>query len=165
MATLTLDLFRSCKSNRKKAGDIKTNYTGAGSLYPDYDGFYRKKDNSFRAPDVTTFTKEEETWIRGVDDIDPDSGRKFVKSSEGVSLTKEHGKFGFRGWYYFLLPEGTSIDAGLDVRQTGSDKNHYSIRCINAMTRTAYEGALDNIARSAIARAVELKRASLYFEA
>lgn len=50
MATLTLDLFRSCKSNRKKAGDIKTNYTGAGSLYPDYDGFYRKKDNSFGRP-------------------------------------------------------------------------------------------------------------------
>jgi hypothetical protein len=52
----------------------------------------------------------------------------------------------------------------LDFKQTGRDQAHYSISCRNAMTKTAYEGALDNMARSAIAKSVELGRASLYIK-
>jgi hypothetical protein len=166
MASLDLDLFRSCKRNRRKPDDIATSHAsdnGAGTLYPDYEGFIRK-DNSFREPDVTTFTRNHETWIRGVDDVNPSNGRSFVKASEGVSLSNAAGKFGYGLWYYFLLPKGTEVPAGLDVVQTGSDKSHYSIRCRNAMTKTAYQGALDNMARSAIAQSVEQKRSSLYFK-
>jgi hypothetical protein len=166
MASLDLDLFRSCKRNRRKPDDIATSHasdSGAGTLYPDYVGFPRK-DGTFRGPDVTTFTKNQETWIRGVDDVDPSSGRSFVKAGEGVSLNTAAGKFGYTLWYYFLLPKGTEVPAGLDVVQTGSDKSHYSIRCRNAMTKTAYQGALDNMARSAIAQSVEQKRSSLYFK-
>jgi hypothetical protein len=163
MPGLTLDLFRSCKRNGKKANDIAKDYTGTGSLYPDYAGFTRK-DLSFRAPDVTTFDKDEETWIRGVDDINPDDKKKYISPNEGVSLSNAAGKFGYGIWYYFLLPTGTEIPAGLDVKQTGRDAGHYSIRCRNAMTKTAYEGALDNVARSAIVKSVELGRESLYFK-
>jgi len=45
---------------------------GAGSLYPDYDGFIRT-DRSFREPDVTTFNDDiGNIWIRGVLNVNPD---------------------------------------------------------------------------------------------
>jgi hypothetical protein len=67
----------------------------------------------------------------------------------------------------FLLPEGTSVPAGLDVAltPTKNDPNHHSIRCRNKMRLDAYKGALDNLARNAIAKAVELGKPSLYFSA
>lgn len=166
MGDLTLDLYRSCKRNRRKDSQIEQSFNnnhGAGSLYPDYTGFLRK-DNTFRAPDVTTFTDDTATeWIRGVNDIDPKTGRRYVSPNEGVSLSTTPGKFGYTLWFYFLLPQGTPIPDSLDVIQTGRDQSHYSIRCKNMLRKDAYQGALDNLARSAIAKAVELKRRSLYF--
>lgn len=166
MASLTLDLFRSCRRNRVKPDKIKEAFAasgGAGSLYPDYVGFTRE-DSSVRPPDVTTYPNEGETWVRGVDDVDS-SGHRFVNADEGVSLSDKPGKFGYGPWFYFLLPKGTVIPPGLDVVQTGRDRSHYSIRCRNAMSQTAYHGALDNFARSGIARSVELAKSSLYFKA
>ncbi|HSX90964.1 MAG TPA: hypothetical protein VLG17_23555, partial [Pseudomonas sp.] len=63
----------------------------------------------------------------------------------------------------FLLPQGTEIPPGLDVVQSGR-KGHYIIRCRVAMSQVAYEGALDNLARAAIARSVELRKSALYFK-
>ncbi|CAI8914812.1 Tse2 family ADP-ribosyltransferase toxin [Methylocaldum szegediense] len=166
MADLTLDLYRACKRNKRKTLDIKQNFNsdhGTGFLYPDYTGFWRK-DNTFRAPDVTTFTDDTGTeWIRGVNDTDPRTGRHYVSRNEGVSLSTTPGKFGYKFWFYFLLPEGTPVPDSLDVVQTGTDQSHYAIRCKNLMRKDAYEGALNNLARAAIAKATELKRASLYF--
>lgn len=135
---------------------------GRGSLYPDYEGFWKK--DSFRPPDVTWFTDDRGTaWVRGVQDR-KDSGQYYVKRTEGVSVSDAPGGFGYKGWFYFLLPEGTDIPDSLDVTHspTRSNAGHYSIRCRNLMRRDAYEGALDNLARSAIAKAVELGRQSLY---
>ncbi|WLI88223.1 hypothetical protein Q4S45_15975 [Massilia sp. R2A-15] len=116
------------------------------------------------APGVTTFAKSTVTWVRGIEDVNPADGRKFIGASEGVSLSYVAGNFGYALWFYFLLPDGTEIPAGLDVEQTGQDHTHYSIRCRNAMTKTAYEGALDNMARSAIARSIEPSRPALCFK-
>jgi hypothetical protein len=166
MADLTLDLFRACKRNRRTMttiGDQFRDSSGAGALYPDYIGF-RRRDGSVRAPDVTTFTDSEGVvWVRGVDDVNPATRRRYVSAIEGVSLNTEAGRFGYDTWFYFVLPTGTSIPESLDVTQTGADENHYSIRCRNSMKKEAYEGALDTLARAAIAKAVELARQSLLF--
>ncbi|MEJ2328219.1 MAG: hypothetical protein P8Y25_16070 [Chromatiaceae bacterium] len=162
------DLFRACKasawSGRGSEGKSRTFLAshGAGSLYPDYDGF-RRRDGSFRAPDITTMNDTNGvTWVKGVNE---EEGHRRPYRNEGVSLSTEPGKFGYSGWLYFLLPTGTPIPDSLDVAQTGADRNHYSLRCLNRMRRDAYEGALDTLARAAIAKAVELRRQSLSFSA
>lgn len=169
MAEMTRDLYRACKGSLwsgKSADSKKTTFLqseAAGSLSPDYQGFMRK-DNTFRAPDVTTFTDTNGvTWVRGANETDR-NGRNPYRH-EGVSLNTEPGKFGFQGWFYFLLPLHTPIPDSLDVEQTGRDPNHYSLRCLNRMTVDAYEGALNTFARAALAKAVELRRQSLHFSA
>lgn len=168
MDKLELDLYRACKRNRRDVETILTDFdanesAGAGSLYPDYQGFTRK-DGSFRAPDVTSFTNSSGVaWVQGIKDINPNTGKPYIDANEGVSLNSEAGKFGYAMWFYFQLPEGTPIPACLDVKQTGSDKNHYSIRCKNLMTKEAYEGALNSLARAALVRAIELSCQPLHF--
>ncbi|WP_333678615.1 hypothetical protein [Dyella sp.] len=167
MADVPVDLFRSCKSSRWKGNNAAKksesfiNAEGQGSLFPDYVGFARK-DGSVRAPDVTTFTDGEGTiWVRGVEDRD-DRDRPFVSWKEGVSVSTEPGGFGYAGWFYFLIPEGTPIPSSLDVKHTPTrtDRGHHSIRCRNLMRRDAYEGALGNLTRAALAKAVELRKQS-----
>jgi hypothetical protein len=169
LAEMTRDLFRACKGSLwggKSADSKKTAFEaseGAGSLHPDYQGFMRK-DNTFRAPDVTTFTDPQNvTWVRGANEQDA-RGRNPYRQ-EGTSLNTEPGKFGYQGWFYFLLPVTTPIPDSLDVAQTGRDPNHYALRCLNRMRVDAYQGALDTFARAALAKAVELRRQSLYFSA
>jgi hypothetical protein len=168
MSEMSLDLYRSCKSSdwRGKTADKRSAIFmyayGEGSLYPDYKGFFRK-DGTFRRPDIRTFTdKGGVVWVAGVDDSGP-RGERYI-GSEGVSLSTSPGGFGYRTWFYFLLPQGTPVPAPLEVRHTPSsrDAGHHLLCCRNAMRRDAFEGALDNLARSAIARAVELGRQCLY---
>ena len=164
MARLSQDLFRACKKNKAKSHKISEAFIGSegrGSLYPLYVG-YIKSDGYSRDPDVSTYTVADETWIHGVEDRD-ENGKPFVRQSEGVSLNTASGIFGFSGFFYFLLPQGTTIPPSLDVVQSGR-KGHYVIRCRIGMSKVAYEGALDNLARSAIARSVELGKAALNFE-
>lgn len=164
MASLSLDLFRSCKTNKVKPTEIKATFAerrGSGTLFPLFVG-YTKTSGEPRDPDVTTFAIGSDRWVRGVLDRDA-TGRPFVRASEGGSLNDTDGNFGFAGWYYFLLPEGTEIPPSLDVVQSGR-KGHYVIRCRVGMSQVAYEGALNNLARSAIARSVELGKSSLSFE-
>lgn len=167
MTDTTLHLFRACRRNKwgknnEQAEKNVASAEAAGTLFPDYEGFQRK-DGSFRAPDVTTFTdKNAVVWVQGVNDVAP-NGRAYIDDSEGVSLSSARGKFGYAGWFYLLLPKGTSIPDSLDVKQTGRDASHYSLRCKNRMRKDAYEGALNTLARAALAKAVELKLKSLYF--
>jgi hypothetical protein len=170
MPDTAVDLYRSCKSSAwaGKGVDKKTQgfvaAEGRTSLHPDFTGFTRK-DGRFRPPDVTTITDARGVvWVRGVEDRDA-SGRPFVNASEGVSVSTTVGGFGYSGWFYFLVPTGTAIPASLDVTATPTrnDSGHYSIRCRTLMRKDAYEGALDTLARSAIARAVAQARQSLYF--
>ena len=134
---------------------------GRGSLFPDYEGFTRK-DGTVRAPDVTTFKdRAGEVWVRGVADRNAQN-RPEVSAKEGLSVSTSAGGFGYSGWFYFLLPKGTSVPVSLDVKATPTrnDLGHYSIRCLNLMRLDAYEGALDTMARSALAKAVEAGKQS-----
>lgn len=161
MADVPVDLYRSCKSSHwgksvDKREDAFHSAEGKGSLLPDYVGFTRK-DGSVRAPDVTTFKDGAGVvWVRGVEDRNAQN-RPEVSSKEGVSMSTSPGGFGYSGWFYFLVPETTPIPGSLDVKATPtrSDPGHYSIRCRNLMRLDAYEGALDTLARLALAKAVE----------
>jgi hypothetical protein len=170
MATIPQDLYRACRAKAwgKKQPQRSSNFgdnEGAGSLYPDYEGFQRA-DGSIRPPDVTTFTAGGVTWVRGVNERDSQN-KPYISWKEGVSVSGSPGCFGYGSWFYFLLPEGTAIPGSLDVKHTPStkDQTHHSIRCRNSMTIDAYQGALDTLARAAIAKAVERARNSLYFSA
>ena len=166
MADIPVDLYRSCKSSgwgrtvEKK--EVAFNAAeGQGSLFPDYVGFTRK-DGTVRAPDVTTFEDRAGTvWVRGVEDRDAQN-RAEVSWKEGVSVSSAPGGFGYSGWFYFLVPEGTSVPASLDVKSTPSrsDSGHHSIRCRTLMRLDAYEGALNSLARAALAKAVEAGKQS-----
>ena len=168
MAEVPTDLYRSCKSSAWGKSDEKRaekfgKDEGKTSVYPDFTGFTRK-DGTVRAPDVTTFRVGEELWVHGVQDKDSRGGFA-VSWKEGVSVSTKVGGFGYSGWFYFLLPKGTPVPDSLDVKHTPTrnDDGHHSIRCKNQMRVDAYKGALDTLARSAIARAVEETRKSLYF--
>lgn len=167
MTDLDIDLYRACKKNRRCSDDLLQAFEetqGATLLYPDYEGFSRK-DGSRREPDVSRVKDPAgDNWILGFNDVNKATGRPMISSNEGVSISKDAGKFGYSMWYYFLLPKGTSIPECFDIAQTGHDLNHYSIRLKNRMRQDAYEGALNNLARAALAKAVELKRQSLQFE-
>ena len=166
MADVPTDLYRSCKSSRwgktveKKEEAFKA-AEGQGSLFPDYVGFTRK-DGTVRAPDVTTFEDNAGTaWVRGVEDRNTQD-RAVVSWKEGVSVSTTPGGFGYSGWFYFLVPEGTSVPGSLDVKPTPTrnDPGHHSIRCRTLMRLDAYEGALDTLARAALAKAVEAGKQS-----
>lgn len=166
MADIPVDLYRSCKSSRwgrsiQSKEEAFTTAEGRGSLFPDYLGFTRK-DGTVRAPDVTTFKDSEGVvWVRGVEDRNAQN-RAEVSAKEGLSVSTSAGGFGYSGWFYFLLPTGTSVPASLDAKATPThnDPGHYSIRCLNRMRLDAYEGALDTMARSALAKAVEAGKPS-----
>lgn len=166
MADVPVDLYRSCKSSQwgrtaSRKEEAFSAAEGKGSLLPDYVGFARK-DGSVRAPDVTTFKDTGGTvWVRGVEDRNAQH-RPEVSWKEGVSVSTSPGGFGYSGWFYFLVPEGTPVPDSLDVKPTPTrnDPGHHSIRCRNLMRRDAYEGALNTLARLALAKAVEARKHS-----
>ncbi|NOS87170.1 MAG: hypothetical protein HOP34_01285 [Methylococcaceae bacterium] len=84
----------------------------------------------------------------------------------GTSLFDRSGVFTKEGWLSFEIPDGTVIPASLIVRNDGWRKcfkaSHYQIESLaGRMTKEAMVGALDNFARNAIVRAVELGRVTL----
>lgn len=168
MADVPVDLYRSCKSSYwgktvSKREQAFRSAEGKGSLLPTYVGFTRG-DGSFRAPDVTTFKDSAGTVrVRGVEDRDAHN-RAEVSWKEGVSVSTSPGGFGYSGWFYFLVPEGTPVPDSLDVKATPTrkDPGHHSIRCRNLMRQDAYEGALDAMAHAALAKAVETGKPSFH---
>jgi hypothetical protein len=156
MPEIELDLYRSLKSSsiakkREDRDDAFTKTGGEGSLHPK------------AGVDVTTyFDGGGVEWVRSVEERN-DDGKSYVNDEEGISVTATLGIFGYAGWCYFLLPKTTSVPGGLDIKKTPTDKDpeHRSIRCIAPMTLSAFKGALDTLARAAIAKAVESGRSSL----
>lgn len=164
MSGVPVDLYRAVRSSDwgKKADKRTENFIkaeGSGSLFPLYLG-RSLPDGTLRQPDVTWFTDANGVdWIRGVED--PGGAPDW---REGVSTSTTCGRFGYLGRFYFLLPKDTPVSAALDIAHTPEDDDpgHHSIRCKNLMRRDAYEGALNTLARAAIAKAVELGKQSVY---
>ncbi len=90
-----------------------------------------------------------------------------VEAGGGTSLFNVDGWFGFGHWKYFEIPNGTEYGDNLKIKKGRSKRanksgnrsgHHYQIEPKTRMTVQAYKGALDNFARAAVARSVELAR-------
>ncbi len=145
MATTTVSLWRSVRSEQFTEGTIIDNQPAPGVLNPD---FYRRElgKGRFREPDVVLHMD--------------DNGVEWIQPDGGTSLFDKENALPGGGWLSFNIPDGTVIPDSLIVKNTGYNKRfkatHYQIECNIPMTMEAFIGALDNFARSAIARSVEL---------
>lgn len=145
--TTRVDLYRSCRVEQFPHGLMHDEKPVPGVLYPD---FYPKtlKSGDVRGADVDLETKE---------------GVEWVMPGGGTSLFDRSGVFTKSGWLSFEIPDGTPVPDSLVVKNTGYNKRfkatHYQIEAKEMMTKESMKGALDNFARSAIARSVELSRA------
>jgi hypothetical protein len=98
-------------------------------------------------------------------DVEVGGAEPMVEPGGGTSLHNVDGWFGFARCRYFLIPVDTPIPASLKVKKGKSKRTnktrdrtgyHYQIEPLNRMTQTALMGALDNFARAAVVRQVEL---------
>lgn len=90
----------------------------------------------------------------------------YVLKDGGTSMHDVPGWFGYTTWNYFYVPQGTEYCAEtLFIKRDKKNKwnrtktvkgRHYTIRPKIRMRLDAYLGALDNLARAAIVRSVEL---------
>lgn len=145
MANTDKALWRSVRKEDFPDGTVTGSDPAPGVLYPD---FYARMlpNGSTRQADVALYRDG--------------SGQEWVKSAGGTSLFDVKGVFKGKSWLSFEIPEGTLIPDSLIVRETGYNTrykaNHYQIECAaKSMRVDAFKGALDNLARNAIARAVE----------
>jgi len=149
-----LNLYRSIHRTTPgyDAGPIVDGAAVAGVLYPDFAARKIGK-NKFRAADLSTF--------------DGDGGVRMVRNDGGTSLFDKPNVLpgGAQTWHSFKIPKDTVIPDSLTVRLTGYNKtfdaNHYQIESkAGTMAMDAMKGALDNLARNAIVRLIELGEAA-----
>jgi hypothetical protein len=146
----TLNLFRSIhkKTAGFEEGPIVDDKAVTGVLYPDFEERDLGK-GKVRAADVATFKGE--------------GGVTMVRTGGGTSLFDKAYALpgGAKTWYSFKIPKDTVIPDSLKVRFTGSNAkfgaDHYQIEVKSGtMSVDAMKGALDNLARNAVVRLVEL---------
>ena len=142
-----LDLYRSLKS--KDFPTVPTTEDAAVAkkvLYPSF---------------VDTYFKKAGAMVKRDADVDVVDGN-VLGNGRGTSLfDKVNAMSG--GWRDFPIPEGTVIPDSLKIRYTHYNKrfdaDHYQIECrAHKMEQAAFMGALDNLTRNAIVRAVALAK-------
>jgi hypothetical protein len=152
MPTTTLALYRSVRKEEFPKGVIVDDHAVTGVLYPTFEdkvieikkgGTTEKKT---RPADVTPYT------FKGEEVVDPGGG---------TSLFDKKDVFGTRWWWCFTIPEGTVIPDSLQIRFTGRNAtynaDHYQIEAaMRRMPVESFKGALDNLARNAVAKVYEL---------
>lgn len=150
------NLFRAIKNGTFKDDEFVHNSEPVpGLLYPRFetttyiDGFGKEQISN---ADVTVYPRP--------------SGDE-VDAHGGTSMFDVDGWFGFGNWKYFQVPEGTEYPPNLVIKRGKSKRTnksstregyHYQIEPKNRMTVAAYKGALDNFARNAIVKQVELAK-------
>jgi hypothetical protein len=146
MAKIDKDLYRSVRKDEFTDGVLtKEGNPARGILHGDIDP---------RTVEVGGKKTIRQDWRR--------DHNGFFKTAHGTSLWDKKGVFGHSNWHYFLLPEGTVIPDSLKlVPGNWSDRyqaTHWQIEVANGgeLKADALRGALDNLARNCIVRAVEL---------
>lgn len=156
MPKTNADLFRAIKNGTFKDDEfVKNNAPVVGLLYP-----------RFEATSYIDGSGKEQ-----VSDVDVTIHRlpagDEVEAGGGTSMFDVDGWFGFGFWKYFKIPKDTEYPENLVIKRGRSERTnkagtrsgyHYQIEPKNRMTVEAYKGALDNFARSAVAKSVELAR-------
>ncbi len=150
MSKTEVDLYRSVRTEQFPDGVFDGKEPAPGLLHPD---FYPKDlgGGNVRAADVN---------------IERADGVEYVLAGGGTSLFDRSGVFTKEGWLSFEIPHQTVIPESLIVQKGNWHKRfkatHYQIESrAGRMTKQAMEGALDNFARNAIVRSVELGRSVL----
>jgi Tse2 ADP-ribosyltransferase toxins len=92
------------------------------------------------------------------------NGVEWVRAGGGTSLFDRPNVFVRDGWLSFKIPGGTPVPEPLAVNKGEYNKRfkawHYQIEVRTGRTqKTVMQGALDNFARSALARFVEQSKA------
>lgn len=142
------NLYRSIRAEQFPNGTIIDSQPAPEILYPDFEP--RPLPNGkMRKPDSEPF--------RGSD------GKMWVHTGYGTSLFDREGIFKGKGWLNFTIPQGTEVPESLQVRRTDYNEkfeaDHYQIEPrARMMLLESYKGALDNLARAALARTVELAK-------
>lgn len=151
MSKTDVNLYRSVRAEQFPDGVFDGNDPATGVLYPD---FYPKRLDNGKDRDADVAIERDE------------HGVEFVLAGGGTSLFDRAGVFTSKGWLSFSIPNGTIIPESLIVKNDGWRKKfnatHYQIESrAQRMTKLAMEGALDNLARNAIVRSVELGQSLL----
>jgi hypothetical protein len=137
---------------------IVDNVPAIGILYPDFEEkVIIRKDKR---------TGEDKRTVRAPDvqlGYDSKTRETMVKSGGGTSLWDKANVLRGPWWRSFTIPSGTIVPDSLVVRKTHYDKEkdatHYQIEVrMGEMAITGYKGALDNLARNAVVRAIELSK-------
>jgi hypothetical protein len=164
MAEIECDLYRAIHKDSPEAE--KLTRLAAGRSGATADGLLHARVQG----DVQTGSDQRQ-FIEGADVTLERSGEDepwHVLADGGTSMHDVPGWFGYSRWSYFSVPEGTEYCADtLCIKRDKKKKwnrtrdvsgRHYTIRPKTRMTLDAYFGALDNLARAAVARSVELGR-------
>ena len=156
MAKTATSLYRSVMGNKFKKITVGT-YPGDGILDPRWEDeeYFSRKLNKM----VTSFA-----------DVDVVLGGKDgpeVKAGGGTSLHDAPGWFPCKE---FWIPDGTEYSEEIHIRKDAKAKKnpaqtvegtHYQLEPKTRMTVTAFQGALNNMARAAVARQVELAKVKI----
>jgi hypothetical protein len=157
MAATDTNLYRAVIDGTFVGPLIKDGEPVMGVLYPRFeDSTYVDRGGIERTSpaDVTVYQ------LAAGDEVD---------TGGGTSMFDVKGWFGYRVWQYFRVPDGTEYPDSLHIRRgkskrknkTGSlEGRHYQIEPRTRMTVVAYKGALDNFARNAVVRMVEIAKVS-----
>jgi hypothetical protein len=145
MSSVEVDLYRSLRNEHYPDGTVINEKPAAAVLYPDFEPRLLPSGKR-RAADV---------------EVTPDKNR--VKAGGGTSLFDRPNVFKSKGWVMFEIPAGTVVPDSLVVRPTGYNTTlratHYQIESrAELMQIDAFKGALDNLARNAVSRSIEMAR-------
>jgi hypothetical protein len=138
-------LYRSVHEEQFPNGPMIDGKAVTGVLYPDFVD-RKLKSGKIRKADVQLT-----------------SDNKSVLSKGGTSLFDRDKVFRGKSWFSFPIPNGTVVPSSLEVRHTGFndslEANHYQIECTSKrMPIESFKGALDNLARNAVVRFIELSK-------
>ncbi|MGC1548758.1 MAG: hypothetical protein WA777_09520 [Rhodanobacter sp.] len=153
MATTDIDLYRSVMGGDFKSIKARV-YPGDGVLYPRWEStqhFSKKLGRMVTSQaDVTVVVGD---------------GGPEVLPEGGTSLHDVSGWFPSKE---FFIPQGTEYSDEISIRKDSKQKTspynpllkgyHYQLEPRTRMTVLAFKGALDNMARAAVARQCELAK-------
>lgn len=142
MAKTEVELFRAVRIEQFPDGVIVNDKPAIGILYPDF--------HSRTLPNGRTREA----------DVDLTEDKSTVLPGGGTSLFDKPNVFKSKGWLSFCIPKATIVPDQIQVKYTNRnssfDADHYQIECVVPMRIDAFKGALDNLARNAVVRAVEI---------
>lgn len=147
MVESTVALYRAVRRRGVfRRGVIQDGKAVEGVLYPDFEA-------------KTYFNNRLQRVVSRPPDVagDPQGG---VTEGGGTALLDRNQTFGLASWHYFTIPRGTPIDYSLVLRHLGrnsrlnAEQYRIEVRTGGTSIQT-FKGALDNLARAAVAKLYE----------